>query len=147
MNLTLFLTHPHPRLSADSTRLFLFLPSQHDPAIVQEVIENMLLGIFLRLAGPILFICMQIAAMWTARKISVARSVHNLPLLPFLSLLVNCVVWTMYGYIEDQWTVVIPNFLGIFAGGYCTYTYHQYSPLQVRTYACACAYAFGRLLF
>ena len=98
---------------------------------MQEYITKVMLRAVLILLGPILFICMQLAAMWTARTISVTKRVGDLSIVPFASLLVNCIVWTFYGYIEGHMAVVVPNFFGIFAGLYCTYTYHLHSPSQV----------------
>ena len=81
----------------------------------------------LRVAGPLFFIGMQISACNTALAIQSRGSVSSIPLLPFLSLFVNCVIWTLYGILKNDFTVLVPNVLGILCGLFCVFIYHKYS--------------------
>lgn len=55
------------------------------------------------------------------------NSVGKLSLLPFASLLTNCVIWFFYGLLKDDYTVMVPNGLGIFSGLFCFATYIRFS--------------------
>lgn len=48
--------------------------------------------------------------------------------LPFTSLLVNCLVWTLYGYLRKDNTVLVPNIIGILSGSVSVLSYHMYAP-------------------
>mmetsp|Transcript_30359 Transcript_30359/g.30858 ORF Transcript_30359/g.30858 Transcript_30359/m.30858 type:complete len:207 (-) Transcript_30359:47-667(-) len=90
----------------------------------------------LRVAGPIFFISMQASSINTAASIFEGKTVGNLSALPFLSLLINCIVWSIYGFLKSDFTVLIPNGSGLLAGAGCTYVYHQYctsSPRRLYT--------------
>ena len=39
-------------------------------------------------------------------------------ILPFLSLFTNCIVWTTYGLLANDMTVIAPNATGILTGMY-----------------------------
>jgi solute carrier family 50 protein (sugar transporter) len=54
-------------------------------------------------------------------------SVGKLSLLPFASLLTNCIIWFCYGLLKDDFTVMIPNGLGIFSGLFCFASYVRFS--------------------
>jgi len=80
----------------------------------------------LRVAGPIFFVGMQIAAINTALTINIAKSVGNLSPLPFFSLLINCVVWSIYGILKWDMTILVPNGSGLLAGLWCSLVYHKH---------------------
>jgi solute carrier family 50 protein (sugar transporter) len=46
--------------------------------------------------------------------------------IPFASLLVNCCIWSFYGLLKNDTTVLFPNGLGIFTGGFCFSVYKLY---------------------
>ena len=46
---------------------------------------------------------------------------------PFVSLLTNCVIWTYYGLLRSDMTVLVPNALGILTGTGCILGYHKYA--------------------
>ena len=52
----------------------------------------------------------------TALKIWSDKSVGSFSVFPFLSLLTNCVIWSFYGYLRSDNTVLIPNAIGVLAG-------------------------------
>ena len=55
------------------------------------------------------------------------KSVGSLSLLPFISLMVNSSVWSFYGLLVEDFTVLVPNVTGMLVGVYCTSIYHQHS--------------------
>lgn len=63
----------------------------------------------------------------TALSILTNRTIGSLSILPFLSLFTNCVIWSFYGYLKNDYTVLVPNILGLFAGAFCTTAYWIYS--------------------
>lgn len=85
------------------------------------------MSFILPIAGPFFFLSMQVSTLQTARTINTRKSVGSLPLMPFFSLFVNCVIWALYGVLKEDNTVLLPNLIGIFVGGYCTYIYHIHS--------------------
>lgn len=80
----------------------------------------------LSIAGPVFFVGMQISAVNTAMTINILKSVGNLSPLPFFSLLINCVVWSIYGILKWDMTVLLPNGTGLLAGLWCSLVYHKY---------------------
>ena len=47
--------------------------------------------------------------------------------IPFLSLLVNCIVWSLYGWLKQDFTVFAPNFSGILVSVFCIYSFNKYN--------------------
>ena len=58
-----------------------------------------------------------------ALQIMRTNIVGDIPPIQFASLFVNCVIWTFYGVLERDMTVIIPNAVGIFVGFLCTTIY------------------------
>ena len=81
----------------------------------------------LKVAGPAFFMGMQATSLKTALSIIADRSVKSLSPLPFISLLVNCVIWSFYGLLRNDATVLFPNACGIVTGSICIGTYQKYS--------------------
>ncbi len=54
-------------------------------------------------------------------------SVGKLSIVPFVSLLTNCVIWFLYGMLKHDFTVLVPNGMGILAGLFCFTSYLRYS--------------------
>lgn len=81
----------------------------------------------LRVAGPMFFLGMQGASLNTARGITVDKSVGALSPLPFLSLFTNCIVWSWYGFLRQDTTVLIPNAIGVLSGAACCIAYQRES--------------------
>jgi uncharacterized protein with PQ loop repeat len=87
---------------------------------------NEAVGALLRVAGPIVFSTMQISSVKTALKIVEDKSVNKLSALPFVALLTNCIVWTLYGILKKDLTVLVPNFTGTVAGLFGTLCFHKF---------------------
>jgi uncharacterized protein with PQ loop repeat len=51
----------------------------------------------LNYVGPITFLGLQLSTLHTTIKIYQARSVGTMSAVPFFTLFVNCVVWSLYG--------------------------------------------------
>jgi len=81
----------------------------------------------LSVAGPLCFFGLQTAGLKAVKTIKENKSVGDLSPLPFVSLVTNCVVWSTYGFLTNDPTVIIPNLSGLGFGLYYTYTFHKYS--------------------
>ena len=81
----------------------------------------------LSVAGPLFFMGMQISSLKTAVTISYDKSVGSLSPIPFLSLFTNGCVWFIYGCVQNDWTVLIPNFSAILVGVICVIIFHKNS--------------------
>lgn len=85
-------------------------------------------GSLLRVAGPILFLGMQLSTIQTALTIKKLKSVGKSSPLTFMTMLVNCVVWAAYGCLRQDSTVFWPNLSGIFVSIFCLHSFHLFSP-------------------
>jgi len=54
------------------------------------------------------------------KEIIANKSTGKLNPLPFVSLAGNCVIWSLYGYLQSDMTVLLPNATGLAFG--CLYT-------------------------
>ena len=82
---------------------------------------------FLRMAPPAVTIAWFLAPLHTCWYIYKDGSVRDLPILPFLSLLVNCGIWTAYGICIASSPVIVPNVIGFIAGLLYTSIYVWFS--------------------
>lgn len=79
----------------------------------------------LRFAGPIMFMGMQVTSWLTAQTIYRTRSVGQLSIFPFVSMWTNCFLWSLYGLLRNDYTVLVPNFAGAITGLGCAWIYHN----------------------
>ena len=91
--------------------------------------SSSLISIVLRCSGPILFLGLQLSQLNTALAILTSGSVGQLSSAPFLALLVNCVVWSLYGTITKDMTVLVPNGSGMVVGAVCCMIFHRHQPI------------------
>ncbi len=82
-------------------------------------------GIF-QILGPMFFIGLQCSSMNTAFYIIRSNSVMQLSPIPFGSLFVNCLLWTLYGYMKANSSMFYPNLTGLFVGTFCLSIFHHY---------------------
>lgn len=82
----------------------------------------------LKMAGPLLFLFLQVSSVGTAYEVKIAKSVGQLSTLPNITLCVNCVVWSLYGYLRADPTILLPNVCGILTSTYCMFEFHRFSP-------------------
>lgn len=102
----------------------------------------------LRIAGPAFFLSFQGSAIKTALQIVADKSVGPLSAFPFVSLLTNCVIWSYYGLLKSDMTVLVPNALGVLTGAGCVIGYHRFAKQKpVSMYAASAALiAFSSML-
>eukprot|EP00049_Salpingoeca_infusionum_P022473 m.370072 g.370072 ORF g.370072 m.370072 type:complete len:338 (-) comp52081_c0_seq1:214-1227(-) len=81
----------------------------------------------LQVAGPCFFLALQISGLASVRQIVKTKSTGGLSMLPFISLFTNCVIWTWYGHLIADPTVLLPNCSGVVLGGAYTLAYLRYS--------------------
>jgi hypothetical protein len=79
----------------------------------------------LSVAGPLCFIGIQCSSVKTALDILKLGNVSGMSPLPFASLLTNGVVWTLYGLLKMDKTILYPNALSILTGFGCTSIYYS----------------------
>lgn len=72
---------------------------------------------------------MQASSVQSALKILHEKSVGSSSPVPFMSLFTNCVIWSYYGFLKKDNTVLIPNVLGVLAGASSTIAFSQYGKL------------------
>ena len=77
--------------------------------------------VLLRVVGPAMFMAMQISSLNTARQVWINQDAGKLSIFPHLSMWSNSFLWTLYGLIRVDFTVLIPNFTGALTGLVCTY--------------------------
>jgi len=90
-----------------------------------------LLSLILQIAGPIFFMSMQVSYLNTSYKIYIKKQVGGLSPIPFLSLMTNSAVWSLYGSLKSDETIFVPNATGLIAGFICTVIYHHNSTLGI----------------
>jgi uncharacterized protein with PQ loop repeat len=94
----------------------------------------------LQVAGPAFFLSFQGSAVKTAMQIAVDKSVGPLSAFPFVSLMTNCYIWSLYGLNKGDLTVLVPNAVGILSGVFCIANYHKFAkekPTQMYTIGAA----------
>jgi solute carrier family 50 protein (sugar transporter) len=90
--------------------------------------------ILLSWAGPACFLWMQSSMVLTAREIAMDGNQRQISVLPFLTVLVNCSVWLLYGLFMKEWPIFWSNFIGVLVGSYSTVLYEKYSLTKVPTH-------------
>jgi len=97
--------------------------------IPQSITSNIppFLHFFLTVAGPIVFIGLQLSGFKTVSVIKTNRTVGDLSPLPFFSLFINCVCGVFYGSLISDLTVALPNASGVFFSIYFIYIYQIYN--------------------
>jgi|AntAceMinimDraft_12_1070368.scaffolds.fasta_scaffold82242_1 uncharacterized protein with PQ loop repeat len=81
----------------------------------------------LKIAGPVFFLGIQGSLVKTAIKINKEKSVGSLSIIPFLSLLANCVIWGYYAILKSDMTLLIPSAIGVLNALFCIYAYDKNS--------------------
>ena len=81
----------------------------------------------LAILGPTFFMAMQLSFLQTAMRILRKQSDCRLSPLPFISLLTNCAVMTLYAYMRSNATIFVPNFTGFVTGVVCIIVFQRYT--------------------
>ncbi|GBG28362.1 Bidirectional sugar transporter SWEET15 [Hondaea fermentalgiana] len=74
------------------------------------------LGLFFSVAGPLASISCFLIPMSTVLKIRKANSTGDLPLLPFLCMAVQSMLWLGYGILVKAMPIIVPNLVGVTMG-------------------------------
>eukprot|EP01038_Epipyxis_sp_PR26KG_P007884 gene7884-10700_t len=86
-----------------------------------------MMEVVLKAAGPVLFLALQLSSLITVYRIHSVKSVGKLSSLPFFSLFVNCYIWTLYGFLKTDNTIMLPNVSGFMVSIICIVVYRRYS--------------------
>lgn len=86
-----------------------------------------MISFVLRTAGPCLFIALQAACVSVAFDIVKMKSVKKLSCVPFASLLACGFYWSLYGWLQHDLTILVPNVISIGTGFYCMWVYYTHA--------------------
>eukprot|EP00924_Labyrinthula_sp_SR-Ha-C_P011207 snap_masked-scaffold_48-processed-gene-0.2-mRNA-1 protein AED:1.00 eAED:1.00 QI:0/-1/0/0/-1/1/1/0/277 len=89
-----------------------------------SVEETSPLGLLLSSAPAITCIILFLSSTPTIKQIYISNDVGNYPLLPYISMFTQSLVWTSYGFLVHSNTVIIPNIMGTILGLIYTIFYH-----------------------
>ena len=96
-------------------------PIQIDIVDTQQ--KTTFVALALSFSGPFFFLGMQLSAVLSAVNIVKDKTVGPLSIFPFVSLFTNCVLWSLYGLLKNDTTVLFPNIIGIVSGLFCIVAY------------------------
>ena len=102
----------------------------------------------LRMAGPILFIALQVSCVMVAFEILKMKSVKKFSSIPFACMLANGTLWAQYGWLKSDYTLIVPSVSSMIAGLFCMLVYYRFSvskPVLIYSSA-ACVAALGSFL-
>jgi uncharacterized protein with PQ loop repeat len=89
--------------------------------------------------GPVCFLNMQLALIFSALDIADNNNKNGLSILPFLTLLTNGSVWFIYALMMKEVPVLIPNACAIISGMTCVFTYNRFSVIKAPNYYYICS--------
>mmetsp|Transcript_22538 Transcript_22538/g.20466 ORF Transcript_22538/g.20466 Transcript_22538/m.20466 type:complete len:235 (-) Transcript_22538:110-814(-) len=89
------------------------------------------MDVILSIAPPIFFLTMLGGSFFTANEIYNNKSTGELSPLPFGSLLTNCFIWTLYGLLVYDFTIFLPNLIGLFVSIVCLYIYQLFKDQSI----------------
>jgi len=82
----------------------------------------------LQVLPPIASQVVFLAPLETMKTVKANNSTGNLPLVPYVSMAINGVLWVVYGALVNQPTIWAPNISGALFGSYYWYTFAKYCP-------------------
>lgn len=100
-----------------------------------QIVQTTTPGLFVSLCGksaPIVSTFLCCAPFPTIQKITKEKSIGNLPLLPYSSLVVNAFLWLMYGLLKNEYKVWAPNAFGFVMGLYYCRQFRLYTPKNAK---------------
>ena len=106
-----------------------FYENQKENKIYTAMLTWNMFVLLLRIAGPVLFLLLQISTIITAREVA-NGSRANLSPLPNIFLFANCIVWSINGVLKEDGTIFIPNFIGVLTSLYCMIIFHSYMAIK-----------------
>jgi uncharacterized protein with PQ loop repeat len=81
---------------------------------------------FLSLAGPLIFCGFLVTTASSGLAIIHDKSVKALSPVPFIALFSSCFLWSVYGLMKDDNTILLPNIAGTIVSGACVGIYDMY---------------------
>jgi solute carrier family 50 protein (sugar transporter) len=78
-------------------------------------------------AGPTFALALQASSIKCALDILQQKDTKSLSSLPFASLVANSVIWTYYGILKSDISLIVPNGVGILSGLFCLVVFNMYS--------------------
>lgn len=84
--------------------------------------------------APIASILVLMSPIPTMEKIKNDRSVGNLPLLPYSSMIVSSYLWCVYGVLKNEPNIWSSNGIGLLLGFYYFITFQKFSPKSSSTF-------------
>jgi solute carrier family 50 protein (sugar transporter) len=90
------------------------------------------LGQFLSVAPSVAALGCFVLPGLTAWEIRARHSTGSVPVLPFVAMATQCVVWLCYGLLVANATITVPNAFGIVLGSLYTWVYDRNSPPSSR---------------
>lgn len=90
----------------------------------------------LQILPPIACQAVFLAPLETMKSIKANNTTGDLPLVPYVSMAINGVLWLVYGLLVAQPTIWVPNISGAIFGSYYWYTFAKYCPpsFPMKTY-------------
>lgn len=92
-----------------------------------------LADVLISLCAQACMIALMLSMVSTALDLQSNRNEKKLSAVPYLTLLVNCSVWSLYAAAQGLIALFLPNALGIFIGTYCSLIYFQNSRIPLPT--------------
>lgn len=81
-----------------------------------------------------MFFFLQMSPMQAMKEIKKTGSVGDMSPLPYVALGTNCVVWTTYGLLQADPTLIVANGVGAVMAAYYTSVYAKYTPSPMTPY-------------
>jgi len=94
------------------------------PAIVP--LKTMFLN-SLPYAGPTFALALQAGSIKCALDILQQKDTKSLSSVPFAALVANSLIWTYYGMLKSDVSLIVPNGIGIISGLFCLFAYNAYA--------------------
>jgi len=80
--------------------------------------------------APMMAVFVFSASIPTIRQVSIEKTVQDLPLLPYSSMIANCYLWLIYGILKSEFKIWGPNGIGLFLAIYYFIEFTKYAPLR-----------------
>ena len=98
-------------------------------------------GFLLATAPSVCFFLLQLSSIDTMKQILRNKSTGSLSPMPFVSLLTNCVVWSLFGVLRSDPAVLFPNFSGVLT---LSYMFSQFSVMSSAVYRLQASFSAAR---
>lgn len=86
--------------------------------------------ILLSALSPTIFIILQGSFVKSAIDLRRDHNQRGISVIPYLTLLTNCFIWTLYAIMRHDNPLLVANLVGVFVGVGCTWVYYTFSMEQ-----------------